>query len=83
MVKIIADSTCDLPKDILEEYGVSILPLHIICNEADYLDGVTITPAEIFAWADENKTTPKTSAASPGEAVELLKPYAEIGRAHV
>ena len=80
MVKIIADSTCDLPKDILEEYGVSILPLHIICNEADYLDGVTITPAEIFAWADENKTTPKTSAASPGEAVELLKPYAEAGR---
>jgi DegV family protein with EDD domain len=80
MVKIIADSTCDLPKDILEEYGVSILPLHIICNEADYLDGVTITPAEIFAWADENKTTPKTSAPSPGEAVELLKPYAEAGR---
>lgn len=80
MVKIIADSTCDLPKDILEEYGVSILPLHIICNEADYLDGVTITPAEIFAWADENKTTPKTSAASPGEAVELLKPYADAGR---
>lgn len=80
MVKIIADSTCDLPKDILEEYGVSILPLHIICNEADYLDGVTITPAEIFAWADKNKTTPKTSAASPGEAVELLKPYAEAGR---
>lgn len=80
MVKIIADSTCDLPKDILEEYGVSILPLHIICNEADYLDGVTITPPEIFAWADENKTTPKTSAASPGEAVELLKPYADAGR---
>lgn len=80
MVKIIADSTCDLPKDILEEYGVSILPLHIICNEADYLDCVTITPPEIFAWADENKTTPKTSAASPGEAVELLKPYAEAGR---
>ncbi len=80
MVKIIADSTCDLPKEILEEYGVSILPLHIICSETDYLDGVTITPAEIFAWADENKTTPKTSAASPGEAVELLKPYTDAGR---
>ncbi len=80
MVKIIADSTCDLPKEILEEYGVSILPLHILCNEEDYLDGVNITPAEIFAWADENKTTPKTSAASPGEAVELLSPYVKAGR---
>ena len=80
MVKIIADSTCDLPKEIVEEYGISILPLHIICHEQDYLDGVNITPAEIFAWADENKTTPKTSAAAPAEAVDLLSPYVHAGR---
>lgn len=80
MVKIIADSSCDLPKEIVQEYGVSILPLHVICKEEDYLDGVNITPEQIFAWSEENKTTPKTSAASPGEAVELLKPYADAGR---
>ena len=77
MVKIIADSSCDLPKEILQEYGVSILPLHVICKDEDYLDGVGITPEKLFEWSEENKTTPKTAAASPGEAVELLRPYAE------
>lgn len=76
MVKIIADSTCDLPKNILEEYGVSVLPLHILCGETDYLDGADISPQQIFAWADENKTTPKTSAPSPGEVEDILSPYA-------
>ncbi len=80
MVKIIADSTCDLPKDILDKYGVSVLPLHILCEEEDYLDGVSITPKQIFAWADENKTTPKTSAPSPGEVVDILSPYVGTDR---
>ena len=80
MVKIIADSTCDLSKELLEEYGVSILPLHIICGEEDYLDGADITPQQIFAWADENKTTPKTSAPSLGEVVDILSPYAGTDR---
>lgn len=80
MVKIIADSSCDLPKEIAKEYGVSILPLHVFCKEEDYLDGVDITPENLFEWSEANKTTPKTAAASPGEAVELLKPYADAGR---
>lgn len=80
MVKIIADSTCDLPKEILDKYGVSVLPLHILCEEEDYLDGVSITPKQIFAWADENKTTPKTSAPSPGEVVDILSPYVGTDR---
>lgn len=68
MVKIIADSSCDLPKDILEEYDISVLPLHVICKDEDYLDGVNITPEKIFEWAEVNKTTPKTAAPSPEEA---------------
>ena len=80
MVKIIADSTCDLSRNILEEYGVSVLPLHILCDENDYLDGANITPEQIFAWADENKTTPKTSAPSPGEVVDILSPYVDVNR---
>ncbi len=79
MVKIISDSTCDLSKDLLEKYNVAILPLHIVLDESEYLDGQNITPDEIFSWADEHKTTPKTSAPSMEEAVELIKPYVEAG----
>ena len=79
MIKIISDSTCDLTKDLLEEYDISILPLHVILGEKDLLDGVTITPDEIYEWADANKTTPKTSAPSIDDAIELIKPYAYNG----
>ena len=79
MVKIISDSTCDLSKDLLEKYDVAILPLHILLGTEEYLDGVNITRQEIFAWADANKTTPKTSAPSVEAAINLLKPYVEDG----
>lgn len=80
MVKIISDSTCDLSKELLEKYDISILPLHVLLGEEEYLDGKNITPDEIFAWADENKTTPKTSAPAMTEAVDMWKPYLDAGQ---
>lgn len=69
---IVADSTCDLSAELLERYQVSIIPLHIILGEEEYRDGVEITPAEIYAWADAHKTTPKTSAVSAPDVEEVL-----------
>lgn len=79
MVKIIADSTCDLTKELLEEYDITILPLHIICGDADYLDGFNISPEEIFEWSEANKTTPKTSAVAPTEAMDVIRLFVEAG----
>lgn len=80
MVKIISDSTCDLSNDLLDKYDVTILPLHILLGEKEYLDRVSITSKEIYTWSDANKTTPKTSAPSLDDAIELLTPYAEAGQ---
>ncbi|MCI7189365.1 MAG: DegV family protein [Lachnospiraceae bacterium] len=80
MVKIIADSTCDLSQDLLTKYDISILPLHVLLGEEEYLDGRTITPDQIYSWSDAHKTTPKTSAPSLVEAMELMKPYVEEKR---
>lgn len=79
MVKIMADSTCDLSQELLEKYEIDILPLHILLGEAEYEDGRDITPDEIYAWSDENKTTPKTSAAGLMDAVEIMRPYTTAG----
>ena len=79
MIKIISDSTCDLSKDLIEKYDITILPLHIHLGEEEYQDGVTITPDEIYTWADANNTTPKTSASSMIEAIELFEPYIKNG----
>lgn len=80
MVKIIADSTCDLSQELLTKYDISILPLHVLLGEEEYLDGRTITPDQIYNWSDAHKTTPKTSAPSLVEATELMKPYVEENR---
>ena len=79
-VKIISDSTCDLSKELIEKYDITILPLHILLGETEHRDGVDITPEEIFRWSDENKTTPKTSAPSMTEAMEVMKPFLDEGR---
>ena len=79
MVKIISDSTCDLSKEIVDRYNIDIVPLHVLMGDNEYEDGVNITPDEIFAWSDANKTTPKTSAPSMESVIETFKPCIEKG----
>lgn len=80
MVKIITDSTSDLSKELLEKYEISVLPLHILLGEEEYRDGIDISPEEIYAWSDAHGATPKTSAPSQEEAMEMLRPYVEKGQ---
>lgn len=75
MVKIISDSTCDLSPELIAKYDIDILPLHILLGEDEYEDGRNITPQQIYDWSDTHKTTPKTSAPSLAEAIELFRPY--------
>lgn len=73
MIRIVADSTCDLPKELAEKYDIQTAPLHIVLGEKEFLDGAEISPDEIYAWADANKETPKTSAIGFEEASEVVK----------
>lgn len=72
-VKIISDSTCDLSKELIEKYKIEILPLHVILGERECLDGIDISPDEIYRWADENRSVPGTSAPSITETMQLLQ----------
>lgn len=79
MVKILADSTCDLSEELLQKYQVTLIPLHIVLGDREYRDRMEISPDEIYRWSDENKTTPKTSAVSPEDAASAMKPVADAG----
>lgn len=48
-IKILSDSTCDLSPELLEKHSITLVPLTVIKNGEAFSDGVTITPAEIFA----------------------------------
>ena len=79
MVKIIADSTCDLSPELIKQYDVDIIPLHIILGDQDYEDGKGITPDELFAWSDANKQTPKTAASTADTCMKAMAPYIAKG----
>ena len=49
-IKICADSTCDLSKELIERYNVGVMPLHVALGDDDRLDGVTIVPDDIYAY---------------------------------
>lgn len=47
-IKIISDTGCDLSEDVIEEYGIEILPIIVIKDDKEYLDKVTIDPTEVY-----------------------------------
>lgn len=79
-VKVISDSTCDLSPELVARYDVHVMPLHIVLGETEYDDGVTITPDEIYAWSDEHKLSPKTSALGLDRAIPVFRKYLDEGR---
>jgi DegV family protein with EDD domain len=79
MIKIISDSTCDLSEELLNKYDIDILPLHVVMGDKEYIDGVNISPDEIYVWSDEHKETPKTSAVGIEEAINLFRKYTDAG----
>ncbi len=79
MIRICSDSTCDLSDELIKEFGITIIPLHILLGDKEYRDRVEITQEEIFEWADKNKTTPKTSAVSVPDAAGMIKPFIDAG----
>ncbi|MCQ2422815.1 MAG: DegV family protein [Lachnospiraceae bacterium] len=78
-IKIIADSTCDIGKKLAAEYDITLIPLNVIMGDKTYRDGVNITPKDIFAWAAEAKSTPKTATPDMGLVMDILKPYKDAG----
>lgn len=78
---ISAESTIDLPKEVLDEFGIKTVPFTITLGEKMGLDGVT-TPEEIFEYVDKTGVLPKTSAVNYAQYNEffsdLLKEYDEV-----
>lgn len=82
LIKITADSTCDLSKEILEKFDITLIPLYIITQERTFRDGVDISPEDIFDYVESSGKMCTTSAANAYEYKnafeELLKEYEAV-----
>lgn len=78
-IKIITDSSADLPKEIFEKLNVERLPLLINFGEESYLDGVEIQIDELFKKIEESDVFPNTAQVTPVRFQEIYKKYLDEG----
>ncbi|WP_199620346.1 DegV family protein [Paenibacillus alkalitolerans] len=75
-VKIIADSAADLPKEVAEQHGIDVIPLMVYLGDEEFLDNVTLKPAELFQGMRSGRTY-KTSQPMYGNVESVFRSAAE------
>ncbi|MBE6082264.1 MULTISPECIES: DegV family protein [Tissierellales] len=76
MIKIIVDSTCDLPQDILKEYDIKVMPLNVLINDVEYRDRVDIQTDQVYEYMKKG-VVPRTSQIYPEEIYNTFIDYAK------
>ncbi len=82
-ILITADSTCDLPYELVHKYHITVIPLSISLGDKSYLDGVDVKPRDIYSYVQKNSDLPKTSAVPPGRYAEIFKKAVSEGKSVV
>ena len=78
-IKIITDSTLDLPAELIREKNIEVLPLLINFGEESYLDGVEITTKEMIDKINATGVLPTTAQVTPNRFEETFKKYLDEG----
>ena len=76
-VKIVTDSTCDIPAKLAEEYGITVVPVTVRFGTTSFLDGVELTTDELYERLTSGGDLPTTSQPSIGEFLEV---YERVGQ---
>ena len=65
-VRVVTDSSCDLPDALIDEHGITVVPLSIRFGDEELVDGRDLTPSEFWARCQKSPVLPETAAPSPG-----------------
>jgi DegV family protein with EDD domain len=72
-VRIVADSSVCLPKDLIEKYRIELVPETIIFGSRVYRDGVNLVPRDFYVLLGQAKDLPTTSAPSPQDFIDAYQ----------
>ncbi|MBQ8817453.1 MAG: DegV family protein [Clostridia bacterium] len=78
-ILIASDSTCDLSPELIEQNNIKILPLGVSLGENNFIDGVDITPDDIYVHYEKTKQLPKTAAVNVAEFSAFFEKYVNEG----
>ena len=79
MVKILTDSTNDLPLDIIKKLDIEVIPLYVNFGNESLKDGVDIKTEELYKRVSSNGVLPKTAAITIGDFETVFKKYLDMG----
>lgn len=81
MIKITADSTCDLSPEIMDAMDITLAPLHILIGGEEYSDGVDITPTDLIRYVENDGKICKTTSVNVYEYEKLFAEFSAKSRA--
>jgi DegV family protein with EDD domain len=78
-IAIITASPCDIPMELREKYGITVVPLTINWDGKSYLDGVDLSPEEFYAQLGQNPVRPTTSQPAPSAFLDAYEKARQKG----
>ena len=78
-IKIVTDSTCDISRDTVERFEISVVPAYVMFGEQSYRQGIDINPTQFYARLQSSAQLPSTSQPTPGDFTEQLQPLVSEG----
>jgi DegV family protein with EDD domain len=76
-IKIVTDSASDIPREVAQKLGISIMPLTVSFGKKLYRDGVDLNAEEFYSKLAQSKALPKTSQPSTGNFIGVYEAIAQ------
>ena len=78
-IKIITDSTCDIARETVERFGISVVPAYVLFGEESFRQGIDINPTQFYARLQSSSQLPSTSQPTPGDFIGAMEPLVSAG----
>ena len=79
-VKLVTDSTCDLPREVVERWDITVLPCYVHFGDDVYKDGVDLVPDDFFRMLVSSSGLPTTAQPSVNDFLQVYR--ALTGQGH-
>lgn len=79
-IKLICDSLSDIPKDLINKYDIEVVPLTVIFDNKEYIDGIDLSKNDFYKMLRNSENMPKTSQGTYIQFLDTFKKYLEEGK---
>lgn len=79
MIKIVTDSSANLPAGIARQYDITVIPQYVLFGKKIYRDEIDLSPRQFYTMLRESNIHPSTTQPSPGDFRQVYRPLVDAG----